>query len=48
MSLRSLVRRDYEEREVCGSDRHYRRWEEKEFNIDFEVSQALPVGLLRR
>jgi hypothetical protein len=24
--------------------RHYRGWEGKEFNIDFEGSQALPLG----
>jgi hypothetical protein len=26
-----------------GSERHYRRWEGKEFNIGFEGSQALFV-----
>jgi hypothetical protein len=34
---------DYEEREVSGGERHYRELEGKEFIIDFEGSQALPV-----
>jgi hypothetical protein len=33
----------YEEREVGGSERDYRGWEGKEFNIGFEGSQALPI-----
>jgi hypothetical protein len=30
-------------REVGGSERHYRGWEEEKFNIRFEGSQALSV-----
>jgi hypothetical protein len=35
------VKKDYEEREVGGSERHY-GWGRTEFIIGFEGSQALP------
>jgi hypothetical protein len=34
---------EYEGREVSGSERYYRGWEGKEFNIGFEGSPALPI-----